>query len=41
MTGLSRPNDPTGGVIGGGEHALEVLTDVKDAAAFLRSKLPL
>jgi hypothetical protein len=38
--GLSRWDDAIGGVTIHGEHGHDLLEDVKEAAAFLRSKLP-
>lgn len=37
---LSRRDDAAGGVTIAGEHHRDLLADVKEAAAFLRSKLP-
>ena len=37
---LSRWDDATGSVTIAGEHERDLLADVKQAAAFLRSKLP-
>jgi hypothetical protein len=38
--GLSQWDDATGGATIAGEHERDLLTDVRNAAAFLRSKLP-